>query len=109
MAKRITLPANNDSDPDFEIKSGEQGRRDFIKQVLGGSLMLVTLPTLGTTIFKRGVIAAKMERTKQEYIEKFAPPGYDPFAHRWAYGIDAYKCIGHSQRHSFLIYIGQMS
>ena len=38
-----------------------------------------------------------MQRVKQEYLEKYCPSGFDPFAHQWTYGIDTYKCIGCNQ------------
>jgi len=97
MTKHLNPSMANDSDTDPPLSQNEQARRQFIQQVLGGSMMLVTLPTLGSTLFKRGADPEEMERTKKAYIEKFAPPGFDPFAHRWAYGIDAYKCIGCNQ------------
>lgn len=97
MNKRIVLPAAEDSMAGDELGQGEQGRRQFIKQALGGSLMLMTLPTLASTLFKQGASEAEMQRTKQEYLEKYCPTGFDPFAHKWAYGIDAYKCIGCNQ------------
>jgi Fe-S-cluster-containing dehydrogenase component len=102
MVERTILPTSADSEDAHELESRElgtydQGRRKFISQVLGGSLMLMTLPTLASTLFKNGISETEKQRIKQEYLEKYCPPGYDPFAHRWAYGIDAYKCIGCNQ------------
>ena len=97
MNKRQTPTTRADSDIDHELGSYEQERRRFMAQILGGSLMLVTLPSLASTLFKRGASEAEMQRIKQEYLEKYCPPGFDPFAHQWAYGIDAYKCIGCNQ------------
>jgi len=74
-----------------------QGRRDFIAKALGGVLLLVTLPTLASTLRKPGMSDDEFEVVKKEYLKKYCPEGYDPFAHKWAYGIDAYKCIGCNQ------------
>ncbi|MDH5327419.1 MAG: 4Fe-4S dicluster domain-containing protein [Gammaproteobacteria bacterium] len=76
------------------LSQTEQGRRRFIKQVLGSSLLLVTVPSLAS---RRGADTVLMEQHKQEFLEKYSPNGFDPFAHRWSYGIDAYKCIGCNQ------------
>jgi Fe-S-cluster-containing dehydrogenase component len=97
MARRINIPIVINPEPSHEPETNDQGRRDFIKQVLGSSLMLMSLPTLASTLFKNGASEAEMQRNKAEYLKKYAPPGFDPFAHRWAYGIDAYKCIGCNQ------------
>ncbi|MDH4273724.1 MAG: 4Fe-4S dicluster domain-containing protein [Gammaproteobacteria bacterium] len=80
-----------------ELGLDEQSRRRFIAQVLGSSMLLVTLPSLSSTLFGRGLKDAEIQATKLAYLEKYSPPGYDPFAHQWAYGIDAYKCIGCNQ------------
>ena len=97
MDKRVTFSNGTVSESDSDLIATDQGRRRFISHVLGGSMMLITLPTLASTLFKRGATAAEMQQIKQEYLEKYCPPGYDPFAHRWSYGIDAYKCIGCNQ------------
>lgn len=74
--------------------SDEPSRRRFIKQVLGGSLILVSLPSTGlSNAFKQ----AQINISNEEFINKYSPPDFDPFAHRWSYGIDAYKCIGCNQ------------
>ena len=97
MNKRLTLRTDTDSEVTDQLGPDEQARRKFITHILGGSLMLVTLPTLASTLFKSGFSEAEMQRVKKEYMEKYSPAGYDPFAHQWAYGIDAYKCIGCNQ------------
>ena len=97
MTERKTDPGGVAPPLTQELGAGERDRRRFITQILGGSLMLVTLPTLASTLFKKGASEAEIQRVKQEYLQKYSPPDYDPFAHRWAYGIDAYKCIGCNQ------------
>ena len=88
---------NADAKNGLELGLGEQARRKFISQVLGGSLLLMALPTPGAALFKPGTSAAEKQRIQLEYLTKYSPAGYDPFAHRWGYGIDAYKCIGCNQ------------
>ena len=73
MNKRMTLPVAAESEDAHKLKPNEQARRQFITQILGGSLMLMTLPTLASTLFKRGTSEAEMQRVKQEYLEKCFP------------------------------------
>jgi len=97
MDKRVKHPNGTELQVSDDLDASEQGRRKFISQVLGGSLLLFSLPTLANTLFKHGMNAEEKERIRQEFLEKYSPPGFDPFAHKWSYGIDAFKCIGCNQ------------
>ena len=97
MNQYVSLQSKKKTNSVDEFSVEDQGRRRFIRQVLGGSMLLVTVPAFASTMFKSGYSEAEMKRNRQEFLEKYAPEGFDPFAHRWAYGIDAYKCIGCNQ------------
>ena len=68
MDERVAIPTSADSTDADELSPNEQGRRKFISQMLGGSLMLMALPTLASTLFKPGMSEAEKQRIKQESI-----------------------------------------
>ena len=71
-----------------DSKSEKRGRRDFIR-IFGGAIAFAGGAIAATGVAAKAASAARADAPAVPPI-----PGYDWSKHRWAFGIDATRCIG---------------
>ena len=72
----------------------QTGRRGFIGMVAGMCAGSAVCSSVAKAALESGAAAAKPAPAKPEYPVAGPVPAYDWTKHRWAFGVDAERCIG---------------
>jgi tetrathionate reductase subunit B len=76
-----------------QLQNHEIERRDFLSY-LGSVLACGAAAVIASTVSSQAAVAAADSATGTQVPPNPAIPGYDWTEHRWAFGVDATKCIG---------------
>ena len=75
-----------------ELEGQQKGRREFLSCL--GSALACGAAAAAAGAVASGTVAATAEAAVTEAPPNPTIPGYDWSQHRWAFGVDATKCIG---------------
>jgi tetrathionate reductase subunit B len=73
--------------------TSKKGRRDFLS-ITGKAIVGAGVVAGSSTLLGKGSKEARAQEIANSKPASFPTPDYDWTEHRWAYGIDATKCIG---------------
>src|SRR5664279_3730593 len=76
-----------------KLEGQQKGRREFLS-CLGSALACSAAAAAAGAVTTGTVAATAAEAAATEVPPNPAIPGYDWTQHRWAFGVDATKCIG---------------